>query len=74
MDVQCAICGRTADTKKEEITGTTGWVLDEVAKLNNVNHEEAFPRVSMICPDCWNKVLKKKTEDKTCFWNYNKEI
>jgi|GEM_PF-5979612 len=74
MDVQCAICGGSADTKKEEITVTTGWVLNEVAKTNNVNHEGAFPRVSMICPKCWKNVLKNKPEDKSCFWTYNKDI
>ena len=74
MDVQCAVCGKAADTKKEEVTVTTGWVLDETAKMNSVNHEGAFPRVSMICPKCWKNTLKKKPEDKTAFWVYNKEI
>ena len=74
MDVQCTVCGRTADTKKEAVTVTTGWVLEEVVKMNDVNHEGSFPRVSMICSKCWNSVLRKKPEDKTSFWTYNKEI
>ena len=74
MEVQCVVCGRSVDTKKEEVTVTTGWVLDEAAKINEVKHEGSFPRVSMICAKCWRGVIKEKPEEKNCFWTYNKEI
>jgi len=74
MNVSCAICGKTADTKKEEVKVTVGWVLENIAKDNGVNHEGSFPRVSMICNACWSKTLKKKPQGTDYFWIYNKEI
>ncbi len=74
MDVQCAVCRRTVDTKKEEVTVTTNWILEEAVKMSGVQHEGSFPRVSMVCAKCWKNVLKKKPEDKSCYWTYNKEI
>jgi NAD-dependent SIR2 family protein deacetylase len=74
VDVQCAVCGQNIDTKKEEVTVTTDWLLEETVKMNVVQHEGSFPRVSMVCTKCWKDVLKKKPEDKSFFWTYNKEI
>jgi hypothetical protein len=74
MDIQCAVCGKSFDTKKEEITVTTDWILEEAAKMNNVSNSGSFPRVAMVCSNCWNSVLKNKPGDKSCYWVYNSEI
>ena len=74
MDVQCAVCGKSFDTRKEEITVTTDWILEEAVKLNSVKHPGSFPRVAMVCSHCWNSILKKKPGDESCYWVYNSEI
>ena len=74
MDIQCAICGKSVDTKTEEVNVTTDWLLEETVKMNNIQHKGSFPKVSMICQKCWKNNLKKKPEDPSCFWTYNQEI
>jgi hypothetical protein len=73
MEVTCTICGKTCDTKKEDVFVTVGWVLEKIAKDNGINHE-GFPRVSMVCNICWNGKLKKKPEGSDYFWTYSKEV
>jgi len=74
MNLSCALCDKQADTQKEKVVVTIEWVLKELLKLNDIEHNMEFPRVVKVCNDCWENRLKKKTEKEDYFWEFSKEI
>ncbi|MEM2093758.1 MAG: hypothetical protein QXI32_00490 [Candidatus Bathyarchaeia archaeon] len=74
MNLTCAVCGGTTDSKKENVVVTVGWILEKIVKDNGIDHEGHYPRVSMVCRSCWDKKLKIKPDGADYFWFYNKEI
>ncbi len=70
----CAVCGEATDSSKDNVMVTVGWILERIAKDNSIDHKGQYPRVSMICKNCWDKRLKNKPEGTDYFWIYSKDI
>lgn len=73
MILSCNLCNNQMDTKKEKVFVTVEWIMEELLKLNDIQHSD-FRRVVNICNDCWENKLKKKPDKKDYFWTVNQEI